>query len=145
MDINTLFLLNFASSFFLCGLIWIIQILHYPFFARLDRKKYSDHQQKHMFTISFLVIPIMLIELITSILLVMQPTDFRFEFIIGLILVITVWASTFFLQMPIHQKLLQGYNKGTIQKLVSTNWIRTIGWTLKSILTLYVAFELADM
>ncbi|MEX0660164.1 MAG: hypothetical protein WEA58_01000 [Balneolaceae bacterium] len=142
---NTLFLLNFASSFFLCGLIWIIQILHYPFFARLDRENYSDHQQKHMVTISFLVIPVMLIELITSILLVMQPSDFRFEFIAGLILVLIVWASTFLVQMPIHQKLLQGYDKKTIQKLVSTNWIRTIGWTAKSILTLYLAFELGEL
>ncbi len=139
---NTLFLLNFASSLFLCGLIWVIQILHYPFFARLDRENYSDHQQQHMFVISFLVIPVMLIELVTSVLLVLQPSDFRIEFIIGLILVLSVWTSTFLVQVPIHQKLLQGYDRVTIQKLVSTNWIRTIGWTLKSILTIYVAFQL---
>jgi len=142
---NTLFLINFASSLFLCGLIWVIQILHYPFFARLERGSYSEHQEKHMFVISFLVIPVMLAELFTSALLVLQPSDYQVEFIIGLILVLLVWASTFFVQVPIHQKLLSGYDKKTIQKLVSTNWIRTILWTLKSILTLYVSFHLVEI
>lgn len=142
---NTVFLLNFASSLFLCGLIWLIQILHYPFFANLERENYTKYQQRHMYLISFLVIPVMLMELITSVLLVFQPSDFQVEFIIGLILVVLIWASTFFVQMPIHQKLLQGYDREIIQNLVSTNWIRTIGWTTKSILSIYIAFEFGDI
>lgn len=142
---NTVFLLNLASSLFLCGLIWVIQILHYPFFAHLERENYTKNQQRHMYLISFLVIPMMLMELITSVLLVLQPSDFRIEFIIGLILVLLIWSSTFFVQMPIHQKLLQGYDRAAIQKLISTNWIRTILWTAKSVLTLYIAFEFGDI
>lgn len=142
---NTVFLLNLASSLFLCGLIWVIQILHYPFFAHLERENYTKYQQRHMYLISFLVIPMMLMELITSVLLVLQPSDFRIEFIIGLILVLLIWSSTFFVQMPIHQKLLQGYDRAAIQKLISTNWIRTILWTAKSVLTLYIAFEFGDI
>ncbi len=145
MEFHTLLLLNFASSLFLCGLIWVIQILHYPFFAHLERENYTKYQQKHMYLISFLVIPVMLMELITSVLLILQPSDFRIEFIIGITLVLMIWASTFFVQLPIHQKLLQGFDRDLIQKLVSTNWIRTILWTAKSILMLYVAFKLVSI
>lgn len=145
MEMKTLFLLNFASSLYLCGIIWVIQVIHYPFFARLERENYIKHHKRHIYLISFLVIPAMLTELFTSVLLVLQPSEFRIEFIIGLILVLMVWASTFFVQLPIHLKLLRGYNKERIDKLVSTNWIRTIGWTAKSILTLYVAFELSKI
>lgn len=55
-----------------------------------------------------------------------------------LILVIGIFASTFFIQVPLHQKLSVGKDSHLIYRLVRTNWMRTIAWTLKAILMILI-------
>ena len=137
-----IFILNAASTLFLCGLIWIIQVLHYPFFHRLDRENFALHQQAHKMQISYIVVPVMLIELGSSIWLALQESAFQIEFIIGAALVLLIWASTFFIQVPLHGKISSGYNKATVDKLVATNWLRTLLWSLKSLIIIYIMYDI---
>jgi hypothetical protein len=60
----------------------------------------------------------------------------------GLVLVGIVWASTFLIQVPLHNRLGSGFNHEVIQLLVNTNWIRTIGWSLRAILVVLIAARL---
>lgn len=73
----------------------------------------------------------MLIELVISIYSVFVGQFF--EKVI-LILVVLIWLSTFFIQVPIHQKLLVKKDFFLIEKLNRTNWIRTILWSIKIVL-----------
>jgi hypothetical protein len=43
------------------------------------------------------------------------------------------WASTAFGQIPLHQKLTHGYHPATIERLVRSNWWRTLAWTVRSL------------
>jgi hypothetical protein len=52
-------------------------------------------------------------------------------------LVGAIWCSTAFLQVPIHNQLAQGYDAGLVSRLVTTNWIRTVAWTLRSGIVLW--------
>jgi hypothetical protein len=54
-------------------------------------------------------------------------------FVVSLIPLAVVWASTGFLQIPLHQKLTQGYDIATLDRLVLTNMWRTFAWTLRGL------------
>jgi len=51
--------------------------------------------------------------------------------LIHLALVIITWGSTFGIQVPLHQKLSSTYSLDKVEKLVRTNWVRTVAWTAK--------------
>ena len=55
----------------------------------------------------------------------------------GLGLVIVIWASTALLQIPLHNSLGRGLDLEAIEKLVSGNWVRTVAWSMRSILVLW--------
>jgi hypothetical protein len=127
---NILELLITAGLFVL---IWIIQILHYPSFYFVEKNRFKDFCHFHGQRISIIVIPLMISELIISIL------DFRLHIFI---LVVMIWASTFCIQVPCHQTLGLGYDEKIIKRLVRTNWIRTILWSLKLLILLNALYSI---
>ncbi len=136
---ETLFLLNLSASLFLCGLIWVIQLLHYPFFHHIEKSDFAHHQATHRFRISLIVIPAMLVELGSSFILAFRADFVQHLHIAGLVIVLLIWASTFFLQVPQHQKISQGYDAEAVDKLISGNRIRTFLWSAKSLLSIWIA------
>ena len=106
----------------LCVLIWLIQLLHYPSFTFVDKERFIEFEVFHTQRITIIVLPLMLVELFLAV------WNFR-PFVLGLVFLI--WASTFFLQVPYHQKLQKERSELIINRLISTNWIRTFLWTLK--------------
>jgi hypothetical protein len=45
-----------------------------------------------------------------------------------------VLGSTVLLQVPQHAALANGHDESRTTRLVRTNWIRTIGWSVRSII-----------
>ncbi len=135
-------LFQIFSTLTMFGVIWIIQLVQYPFFSYVDTKSFPKYHAAHTTWITPVVAPAMIIELITSILIVIYPPkniDLIFLYV-GLLLTIIVWASTFFIQIPLHNKLAEGFDEKAHRSLVNTNWIRTIAWSLRAILVLYFAW-----
>lgn len=124
-------LMNIGVSWALFGLIWTIQLSHYPAFQFIEDEKFLAFHQHHTSSITLVVMPLMLLELALSIWLVYQQ---GWNWSIPLFLVIAIWASTFLIQIPLHHQLGSGKDLTIIQKLVYTNWIRTILWTTKALL-----------
>ncbi|PWN06206.1 hypothetical protein [Rhodohalobacter mucosus] len=138
-------ILNLFSSFFLCGLIWTVQIVHYPAFHGFEKKSYSTWMSFHKSRISIVVVPVMLVELGSSILLSLSTIPYLMLHRIGLGVVVLVWLITFFIQVPLHEKLAGGYKESIAKKLVSSNRWRTLLWSLKSILGMYLLFRLIGL
>ena len=57
------------------GVIWVIQIVHYPSFHFIEKELYTAFQKFHMNKISIIVMPIMLAELITGIMLFLDKSS----------------------------------------------------------------------
>lgn len=137
---DLVFLIHAGATLFLVGLIWTIQIVHYPLFANVGAENYAAYQNLHMSRITYIVAPLMIAELAAAIYFVfvsyepINPNYFR----VGLALVLIIWASTLFLQSPIHGKLAQGFDGDLVNRLVLTNWLRTICWTLRGALVLWM-------
>lgn len=124
--------INELLSWALFGLIWIVQLVHYPSFRYVAMDRFAAFHQHHTRSISFIVLPLMLAELGLGITLVWQ-SDLDWRYIIALVMVGLIWVSTFLIQVPDHNALGQGKDDRLIERLVKTNWIRTILWTAKAL------------
>lgn len=122
------------ATLYMTGLIWFVQLVHYPLFAQVGADGFAAYEAAHTQRTSIAVIGAMLAELGTAVGLVWaRPAQIAAtEAWIGLGLVGVIWASTFFLQVPAHARLGQGFDAATARKLVRTNWIRTVAWTLRA-------------
>ena len=127
-----LLIANAASAWFLTGLIWVIQVVHYPLFASVGRSEFAAYEASHTRLITIVVGPVMLLELATSVLLLaVRPASVpMWAVATGLALVAIVWLSTIALQVPAHGRLAQGFADDAHALLVHSNWIRTVAWTL---------------
>jgi len=124
------------STSVMVGVIWVIQLLHYPSFHFINEKKYIEFQHFHMQRISFIVIPVMLIELASALLL---SYFFRSSLtIILLALLLGIWGITFIFFTNMHQKLTNGYDRANVDSLVKNNWSRTALWSLRLIILLSI-------
>lgn len=135
-----IFLVHAGATLFLVGLIWTVQIVHYPLFANVGADGYAAYQTRHMSRITYVVAPVMLAELATAIYFAfagyasVNQNFFR----AGLALVLLVWLSTVFVQSPIHGRLANSFEADLVRRLVLTNWIRTALWTLRGALILWM-------
>ena len=112
MNSQLCLLLNFASTWAMVGVIWIIQVVHYPLFASVGSDQFKGYEQDHQRLITYIVLPLMFCELITSGLLwVYRPVGSSAVLIgIGIALVLLIWGSTFLLQVPQHGQLGNGFD-----------------------------------
>ncbi len=136
MNVNLPFLeyIHLISTSMMVAIIWIVQILHYPTFKFVDRKKYEDFQDFHMKRISYLIIPIMLVEICSGVMVLILDSSLYSPFGISIMLLIFIWVLTVLLFSKVHSYLLKGYDEDSINKLISLNWIRTISWTVRLII-----------
>ena len=128
-------LLHFASTLFMTGVIWLVQLVHYPSFQYVKSEEFQKFCQFHQSSITWVVAPMMVFELLTGLYLVLSPLASP-KLYLGLALIFLLWLSTFFLSVPLHTKLLYGPNPDVIRNLVWTNWPRTLLWTARSLLLL---------
>ena len=118
----------------LACLIWIIQILHYPFFKFIDTSKSRSAFEFHQRAISYIVMPLMLAELISAIyLLYTYYFVFKMLLIINFLVILCIWIQTFVVMVPLHMSLSNQFDKNVVSKLVRQNWFRTVLWTIKAI------------
>ena len=131
---------NIAVSWGLLILIWLVQMIIYPGLVRIPSNDFVNYHAWYVTRITMVVFPLMIGEIIIAIVLFfLQDNLFYPSFAVGL--VILVWCSTFTFQVPIHKRLQAGKDDATIKRLVATNWIRTVAWSLKAIIVIIFAAE----
>ena len=68
-----LLLANAVSTLTLTGLIWFVQVVHYPLFAEVGRADFRAYEREHRRRTGWVVGMPMLVELATSAALVLRP------------------------------------------------------------------------
>jgi hypothetical protein len=116
------------------GLIFTTQIVSYPMFLKVKSTNFKLYHKHYVKKISFIVMPLMVLELIVATLLVYMSNSI----IINLIFfnLMLIFLSTYFIQVPIHEKIKTDPNEKLLLRLVRTNWIRTLLWMVKCILSI---------
>lgn len=119
-----------VSCLLMIGVIWVIQLVHYPSFFSIDAAVFTDFTKFHRQRISIIVMPLMLLELGTGGILAYAYLGDLF-WLGNLVGIAFIWAATMFLSVPCHQRLDVEKDLSTIRRLVSTNWPRTLLWSLR--------------
>ena len=127
-------ILHLIATSVMVGVIWVIQLVHYPSFHFVELKQYTTFQRFHMARISYVVIPAMLTELFTLILIVISMDQIDTLVLASAVLLIFIWLMTAVFFSSVHQKLTLGYDQTVVDKLVKLNWGRTLLWTLRLLL-----------
>ena len=122
------------------GVIWVIQIVHYPSFHFIEKELYTAFQKFHMNKISIIVIPIMLAELITGMMLFLDKSPKSPFLIISFVILVLIWLITGVFFSKAHNELIAGYQELVVNQLVAMNWIRTLLWTLRLLLLTYFVY-----
>lgn len=127
-------LMHLIIDFGFAVLIWAVQLVIYPSFAFYTSENLVKWHRIYTQKITLIVLPIMLFQLIISVLHVWNAVNFFT--VTSVLLVIVLWLLTFIIFVPLHQRIDKGlHNDTTVIKLVSKNKIRTILWSLLFVLS----------
>lgn len=138
-----LLLLHAAATLTMFGVILMVQLVHYPLFRYVGTGQYTTYQAEHMRRISWIVGPAMTLELATAVWLVAVPPAGVSTGVVwgGLALVVLIWATTGLIHVPLHARLATGFDAAAHRRLVRLNWVRTVAWTLRAALVLWMLAE----
>jgi hypothetical protein len=117
---------------FMTGLIWFVQVVHYPLFDRVGKAGFTDYEQRNTRRTGWVVGGPMLIELGLATALAWSPGGLQAWGGLGLLGII--WLSTAIGQVPMHRRLEQGFDQAAHRRLVLGNWVRTIAWSIRGLL-----------
>ena len=133
-------LANVASTLMLVGLIWFVQLVHYPQFAQVGPEHFVEYEATHVRATTLVVALPMLVEALTAAVLAWRPPspDLAVACWAGLALVIGIWSSTASLQVPRHNELAKQFDPVAHRRLVLSNWLRTVGWSMRGALVLFM-------
>lgn len=125
----------------MCGLIWFVQVVHYPLFGRVVGDGSKAYAAEHQRRTTLVVGPLMLVEIATAALIALSPPDGVPALLAwaGVAAVMALWLSTALVQVPLHARLgRDGHDATVIARLVGTNWARTVLWTARAVLSVWM-------
>ncbi len=125
-----------VAAWAMVGLIWTIQMVHYPMLVELSALQPARAAQWHQRRISYVVGPPMAVEGVTALVLLGWRPDtmsaasaWAAAALLGVAL-----GATILLQVPVHSVLATGHDEHACRRLLRENWIRTIAWTARGLL-----------
>jgi hypothetical protein len=115
------------SALAMTGVVWFVQIVHYPLFGAVGSEHWSRYHAGHTQRTGWVVAPLMIAELASAGVIVLQ--DATALALGGLALAAATWVLTFALAVPDHGRLEHGFDPGVARRLVTAGWLRTTAWT----------------
>jgi hypothetical protein len=136
MPMTLIVLANAAATFYMCGVIWFVQLVHYPSFCAVGEGSFPLYHRRHTRRTTLVVAGPMLFELLTAVAMVVRPGRLvpAAAAWAGLALIAVIWTSTFLLQVPEHDRLGRAFDPASHARLCRGNWIRTAAWTGRAVL-----------
>ena len=136
-------LLHVAVTLAMVGLIWFVQIVHYPLLSKVGREHFRRYELDYQRLATWIVAPGMLTELLTAVFLLWFRPDGLSPMILwlGLGLLATIWLVTYTIQVPQHATLVLAYDEDVQRRLVRGNWVRTGAWSARGFLVLWMVAQ----
>jgi hypothetical protein len=141
--VSVVVLAHAASTVFLAGVIWTIQVVHYPMFARVDAAGFPAAMADHGRRISGVVVVPWALQGATMVLLLARPPAgvstvllWSAAVLAALPVVVTLAAS-----VPAHRALGSGFDPSIHARLLATNWLRTSAWTAHAVLAVAILLQ----
>lgn len=124
---------NLVSTAVMVGVIWFVQVVHYPLLAQFGESQSVDVAHVHQRRTGYVVGAPMAVEGVSTLaLLASRPDNVSFVLPwIGAVLLAVSLGSTVLLSVPLHSRMAQSFSPEIGRRLVVTNWPRTVAWSLR--------------
>lgn len=132
-SVKAVFVAHALTTLYMVGVIWMVQLVHYPLMD-LVGARYVEYQRLHMDRMGLVVVLPMCVEALSAALLLRETTLPLRERIVAVVLLAVVWGVTFFVSVPMHAHLAQGFDAESHATLVRSNWARTLAWSARGAL-----------
>ncbi len=122
---------HLVSTVALVGIIWTVQVVHYPLMAHVGEEHFVGYASAHAPRMAAVVmIPWTVQGVTTAGLLLLRP-DGVSTALLGAVAVaaLTPVVVTVVASVPAHRQLASGFQPAVHRRLVRTNWLRTAAWT----------------
>lgn len=134
---DVVLVLNTAASWTMVGVIWFVQVVHYPLLSVVPVDSAKAVAVEHQRRTGWVVMVPMTVEGVTTLLLLaMVPVGVAWflPWLAGIPLAVALLA-TVLLSVPRHARMAANPDESVGRELVTTNWIRTIAWSLRGVVT----------
>ena len=141
----TLTLLHAAVSLYCLGVSWFVQVVHYPLFAAVGGEAWLAYHEAHRVRTGWVIAVPMLAQLgLGAALVVVRPEGVALVgAVAALALTLAIFALTFLLAVPDHDRLARGWDPTVGRRLVRVNGARTAAWTGHAVLALVLVAQAA--
>lgn len=129
-------LINLLATWTMVGVIWFVQVVHYPLLSVVPVESAASVAVEHQRRTGWVVGAPMALEGVTTLaLLVLVPEGVAWfvPWLAGIPLAVALGA-TIFLSVPRHERMARDPDAQVGKELVSTNWVRTIAWTVRGVI-----------
>ena len=122
------------------GVIWIMQIVHYPLMRFVSGEQFARFETAHRVRISWVVGPLMLIEGVCVLAFLFAPPAGLPWWLpwVGAGVEALAIGTTAVISAPLHEQLNAHFDEATLHRLVATNWIRTVAWTCRAVVAIAI-------
>jgi hypothetical protein len=131
-------------SAFNAGTMTTLQIQHYGIYPLVGRNHFAQYiRANNRAAVVPAILPALLLLVTSTLLVIARPPFMNLgEALFALALNVTQLASTFIWQRRLQAEMAEtGYDEAKIRLLLSTNWIRTVGFLLQAVLATMIVLR----
>lgn len=123
-----------VGSMGMFGVIWVMQVVHYPLMRFVSGEQFARFESEHQTRISWVVGPLMAVEGVCVLAFLFAPPAGLPGWLpwAGAGMEAIAIGTTMFVSAPLHGRLNANFNQATLDRLIATNWIRTVAWTCRA-------------
>jgi hypothetical protein len=120
-----------VATLVLVGIIWTIQVVHYPLFAAVGPDGFAAYEAAHSTRITALIAVPWAVQGVSTLALLLAPPAGVPRWLVWLTAALAAVPVlvTVTMSVPAHRALAPGFDAAAHRRLVGTNWLRTIAWS----------------
>lgn len=121
-----------AATWAVVGFIWTIQVLQYPLMAEVPAEAFTRFEEVHQRRVTVVIAMFGPLDVVMAglVFLTVDAVPTWLSFTSGAALA-AIWVSTAFFYAPLHGRLSEGFDEALHRRLVTSNWLRTVAWTMR--------------
>lgn len=135
---------NLCASVLMTGMVSFIQFVQYPLLKHISSYDFSCYFKKYITRISWVIYPIVIIEIIFATSLTFLPLQSKLQYpiLITYILLALITLNSFLIQAPLVQKLRFSFDEGLLTKIMFYNRLRFLSSVLRTIVLCWIVLFL---
>jgi hypothetical protein len=137
----TFYLFFLFLAVYNAGCMTTLQLQHYAIYPAVGKESFANYMRANNRAAALpTILPAMLLLLMSIAMLFYRPQFVRQAEAIGFVVLnLIAFGSTFTWQRRLHSEMAEsGYDEAKVQRLIATNWIRTISHLLIAVMAVAI-------